>query len=591
MKTLRDIVGGMTREQWVLLLLAGLGAILRIEYLREFSMQPVFALTIGPDTAEYHARATELLSGRIFPAAPDIHAPLYSWFLAAAYHLTGGSVGAVRALQLAMNFAATLSLVPLLKRLGATFKVRATFLAAAMLTPVVVFHQAELISETLLLPLLAPTLWLLSLNEECKKRRFAAGVGLGLLILTHGLMLFFAGAEILWGVIRRRGREALLLTAGVLVVTLPVIAAKSLHYRRPEPLQANGAFNLWIGHHAGATGGCCLRPGMMWRAPLEQAKAEAKARNVSETRVFLERIGAFYREHPGEAAVLPLKKLILLLAPYEPISGGDPEARIRETPVQMLGTGCMAVVMALALWGIVVAIRHKEGAYKHFYLLAGATAAALLLTVVSGRYRQGMLPGIMLLAALGAAELRPRYLTALTAAGILLGWFLLPNLLTIDPEAAALRGEAYCRRGEYALAEPYLRYAESAIDDPARFDNMLGAIAEKRGDVAEAERRYRNVIARDPDFPDAWLNLGHLLFRQKGKRSEAETLIRASLTRPPESASAHNLLGVAAVERGDLSEAETQFIRAVRLEPGRREYEVNLSNCRRLKDAKRKGAK
>ena len=110
-------------------------------------------------------------------------------------------------------------------------------------------------------------------------------------------------------------------------------------------------------------------------------------------------------------------------------------------------------------------------------------------------------------------------------------------------------------------------------------------------DVAEAERRYRRAIARDPDFPDAWLNLGRILFRQRGKRDEAEKLIRASLERAPESAAAHNLLGVAAAERGDLSEAETQFIRAVRLEPGRRDYEVNLSNCRRLMDSKRKGEK
>lgn len=586
MNFLRTIAGKLTREQWILLVLTVAGAALRIEYLREFARLPHSDFAIGPDVMEYDARARELLSGRIFPATPEIHAPLYSWFLAGMYRLGGNSVGAARWMQLAMNFAAYLSLVPLLKKLGAPFKVQAAFLAAAMLTPVAVFHQAELISETLLAPLLALTLWMFTLAKERKRYLFGAGFGLGALILTHGLMLFFALAELLYFLIRRRWYATAMLAAGIAIPTVPVIAAKSLHYGHWETIQANGMYNLWIGHNPDATGGCYLRPGKMWRTPLENAKAEAARRKFSPERVFGEKIVEFYRNHPARAAILLLKKAGLLLWPGEPISGADPENLIRATPIQQLGAGAFGVVLVLAAAGVYFALRNRERAYVHFYLLTGAVAAGLLLTVAAGRYRQGMMPGLFLLAALGAVGWGRLRTGVVIACGVMLGWFL-PSAAP-QAEAASIAGEAYYRRGDYRKAEPLLQFAERQIDDPARFDNMLGWIAQRRGDPAEAERRYRRAIARDPDFADAWLNLGHLYFPRKDRRREAVALIREALKRNSALPSACNLLALDAVERRDFAAAERYFALAVKFAPENEGYLRNLALCRQLSDKKNK---
>ena len=58
--------------------LLGLG--LRIAYWRAASGSALFDQAIGPDVAEYHDRACEILAGWWLPpgGGVDIHAPLYS---------------------------------------------------------------------------------------------------------------------------------------------------------------------------------------------------------------------------------------------------------------------------------------------------------------------------------------------------------------------------------------------------------------------------------------------------------------------------------------------------------------------------------
>ena len=58
------------------------GILLRAEYLREYAQLLNFDVPAGPDVMEYDLRAREILSGRLFPKVPDIHAPLYPLFLA-----------------------------------------------------------------------------------------------------------------------------------------------------------------------------------------------------------------------------------------------------------------------------------------------------------------------------------------------------------------------------------------------------------------------------------------------------------------------------------------------------------------------------
>lgn len=577
-------------EKWIFRILAATALLLRFEYLREFACEVHFPFAIGPDVQEYDERARELLRGIIFPAEPEIHAPLYSFFLAFWYKITNFSIGAVRAVQLLLNWAAFVALAELIRRLSKSWKLALIFLFFSLFTPVLFFHQAELISESLLAPLLAVFFWQIYFAKDDPRVFFSAGITLGLAVATHGLMLFFLAAEAGYFAVKKQWKKFFLLSAGAGIIIAGIIVVKSVHYQKFTPLQSNSFYNLWIGHNPEASGGCYLRSGQ-WRKTLERAKAEAAGRGISENRLFAGKIWTFYLNEPGKLLILPVRKLCLLLAPDEPVAGADSERLIRLTPVQCWGAGMMAAVLLSALAGIYFAWHRKETVFIHFYLLAGALSAGLLLTVVSGRYRQGMMPGILLFAALGAYHLGKKVWVIVVPAVCAGGLFITAAATLpwrIYPEASSIIGEAYFRQKKWDTAWLYLSSASSEINEPERFENMLGAIAEERNELFEAESRYRRAVNSVPDHPAGFLNLGHLYFYHfPERRSEALELISEALKRDPALPSAYDMLGQHAAQHGDISGALKRFETALAYEPENELYKKKVQACREILAQKR----
>ncbi|MBR7120866.1 MAG: glycosyltransferase family 39 protein [Lentisphaeria bacterium] len=580
------------RKIWIFLSIAAAGLLLRILYLQQYSREVYSSFAIGADVQEYDLRARELINGIFFPVSPEIHAPLYSWFLALVYRLTDSSVIAVRAIQLVLNWAAYTFIAVILQRLKAPEKLQLIYLALAMFVPVLFFHQGELISESLLAPLFAAYLYFRINAGETRKRKYYAlsGIFLGAMILTHGIMTLYAVAEIIREAGKKRFQTAVLLLCGIAIAVLPVVAAKSWHYGKFVWLQGNGAYNFWIGCNPEATGGCYLRPGRQWSEPLEDGKAAAAARGISESRVFLEKSGRFILEQPGKAMLLPLKKICLMLAPWEPLAGADPEDLIRRTPVQRAGSGMFAALLLLALVGIYFAIRKQECAYIHFYILTAAVAVTLILTVVSGRYRQGLMPGVILLAAIGVYHSGKKSLGVILPC--LIGgmiFFPLSNAaISGTPEAASIEGEAFYRLGNWEKARHFLLIAEAGSDHPARYDNMLGAIAEKQNDIPEALRRYQRAVDSEPADADSLLNLGHLYFYHfPEKYSEALLLIRAALELNPALPSAYDMLGIHFARQSDFDGALEMFELAHRFDPENELYYNKVKLCRQISAQKR----
>lgn len=570
--------------KWCFYLIAAAGLLLRLEYLREFSGEVYFPFAIGPDVQEYHERALEIVNGNFFPAVPEIHAPLYSFFLAFWYKFCGISIGVVRCIQLILNFAALVALAELVRRISGKWKFAAVFLALGVFTPVLFFHQAELISESLLLPLVTGFFWQIYSARERKIAFFGAGMILGLTVLTHGLMNFFLAGEVIYYLIKKKYHQALLIFCGALAVILPVISAKSLYYGKFTPIQSNSIYNLWIGNNPDATGGCYLRPGDDWETPLLSFRQEASARGVSENRILLEKICRFYLDEPEQILLMPLKKTALLLSPKEAVSGADEEYLIRKSAVQRIGAGMMAVLIVFSVIGAFFAVKKKESAYIHFYLLTIALAAGMILTVAAGRYRQGMMAGVILLAALGAVNLgRRAWVIILLLAGS--GMVIIPALaggIERNVESASIIGEAHYRKKEFAEAEKFLQIARRS-NHPARYHNMLGAIAEERGDLDKAQGCYRAAMTEAPAHHDGFLNCGHLLFYHfPQERSEALKLINAALERNPALPSAYDMLGQDFAQRGDYAGALKNFELALKCEPGNELYQKKVKLCRQL---------
>jgi len=580
------------REFWFYFLVIA-GLLFRLEYFRELSLQDYFAFALGPDVSDYHIRAQRILQGFWLPPVPDIHPPLYGFFLAFLYRLTDCSIPMVRMIQLLLGWGGWIWLACQLRRKPGAERLSLIFLGFAMFTPSVIYHQCELISESLLIPLMALFFFLdesAECDPECRRRRFFSGVAGGLLVLTHGLMLCFIVLRGVWMLCRKQKRNFFLFTGGVLLMLGMVITGKSLFYGRLTGVQENTMFNLYLGNNPEATGGCYLRPGRKWRQTHAEAEAEAIRLNCSVSRVYAGRIASFIREEPLQALViLPLRKVGMLLLPVELIAGADPGFLIYRTQLQFAAMGLAGVVLLFSLLGIRRVIREKETRFLVWLLPVLAIGAGQVLTVTAGRYRMGMMPGVLLLAALGMEKFRWKR-----------HWWLplLAILLTMGynrgggnvAEAASIIGEARMLKGERNSARNLLGYAARRLDDPARFENMLAAMDIEEGNLPGAETHYRNVLKEEPEAPDAWIGLGRILLADPGRRQEAGEVLKHYTQLAPERPEGWNFLGALRLYENDPVAAEVCFARAAELAPEhpgyRKNWELAAEAVRRRKEKK-----
>lgn len=94
----------------------------------------------------------------------------------------------------------------------------------------------------------------------------------------------------------------------------------------------------------------------------------------------------------------------------------------------------------------------------------------------------------------------------------------------------------------------------------------LGNLSLAAGNATQAERHYRQSLARDPEFTPARLNLVEL-YRNEGMAGESLALLRQGLEINPDDAALHHALGLALVRSGDTQNAVTELRRAVELAP------------------------
>ncbi len=107
---------------------------------------------------------------------------------------------------------------------------------------------------------------------------------------------------------------------------------------------------------------------------------------------------------------------------------------------------------------------------------------------------------------------------------------------------------------------------------------QLGLEHQQNGRLEEAERIYRQVLARNPDHPDA-LHLLGVLAAQRGRAEAAAALIARAIALNPAAAFYHNNLGNVLQDMGRLTESLLCYEEALRLEPEYVEALVNLGNA------------
>jgi tetratricopeptide (TPR) repeat protein len=115
----------------------------------------------------------------------------------------------------------------------------------------------------------------------------------------------------------------------------------------------------------------------------------------------------------------------------------------------------------------------------------------------------------------------------------------------------------------------------------AHIEHNQGFHLHRHNRMEEAEPFYHRAVALDPDFKEAWMNMG-LVILSRGSLDEALSCQRHALRIDPDSADAHNNLGMVHYAQGNIAEAENSFRSALRLRPDYANATLNLGSTRQI---------
>ena len=276
--------------------------------------------------------------------------------------------------------------------------------------------------------------------------------------------------------------------------------------------------------------------------------------------------------------------------------------------------GLLALLAFAALFFVCWRSRERNVRFVSFAILWFCATLAPILNahwvgenVFTERYLYLPSVGAAWLVALGASKLwsraaaRPAQRRALVLAGVTVGalfaarivtrnrdWnndkVLFTRTLDLSPDAYQVLtalGGVYWREGDYDKAESAWRgVLARKPDDPGAF-NDLGLLASKRHQYAEAKGFFQRAMELKPNLSDPHLNLGDTYLKM-GLMGPAELQLRAAVAISPIDTRAHNRLGQLLFATGRPNEAEEQFRASVRSTPNALAYDfLGMFNIRR----------
>ena len=130
--------------------------------------------------------------------------------------------------------------------------------------------------------------------------------------------------------------------------------------------------------------------------------------------------------------------------------------------------------------------------------------------------------------------------------------------------------------GTLEEAELLQRKAIELNPDFAEAYSNLGNILADLGKLKEAEILIRKAIELKPDYANSYFNLANIL-KDLGQLEESEILTRKAIKIKPDFAEAYSNLGNILRDLGQLKEAEIQSSKAIKIKPNLNEAYFNLS--------------
>lgn len=156
---------------------------------------------------------------------------------------------------------------------------------------------------------------------------------------------------------------------------------------------------------------------------------------------------------------------------------------------------------------------------------------------------------------------------------------LFQRALDLNPEhshANVQMAVYHSKLGDWTKVQQHLSRARGPITLTDVAMKLKGTVMMQRGDLAGAERMYRQVISRYPGDAEAYFNIG-ALWHAQGDRARAMTAYETALRIRPNYPDARTNLAAALAESGQIERALLEYERVLRVTPTNGPAHFNLA--------------
>lgn len=537
---------------WAIIALA---FIPRLIYLFQIRQWPFFYYVVLDSRTQYQWGGILVKTLGVGNMEVLAKAPLYSYFLGLNQVAMGeGEPGlfAARLAQLMLG-AVTCGLTYLLGRKVFNTEVGiAAGLLAACYSPAL-FREGQLLDTSLAAFLATAFLLALvaTLEAPTRGRWFGAGLILALLGLTRPNLLLLAPVALVllfaWsrkeGDLLEAARRAGLFVLGMVLLIAPITARNYLIAGGLVPISSNGAINFYTGNNPDADGYSPIPAGIGWERTWYDTLKAGKITVPEQNSYWMQRGLSFWREQPGRARALLLKKAYLYWNAYEIPNnlsydwGRAHSSVLRAVPLTF------GIVGPLCLLGIVLGGWRSRRAWT-VTLFIVTQMVAVIIFFVAGRYRLPAVPAMCVLGGFALVEVG-RYLRARKWNAVVLSCVALALFGgLVNSDLYGVRRSNGANRDDYYVGLSYL-YAQNLEETTAAFERAVEA---------------------NPQDPDSHVNLGNMLWQRGETGAAAEQFIRALEIAPDFTAVAAKLVDLSIEESWPLEEPAQRLRRAVELQ-------------------------
>ena len=532
------------KQGWAVVAVLFLAGLFRFAYLGDIDDLPT-RWAPQNDPSAYLTQARHLADVDPWGGdAPYFKAPFYPYTLAAFHKLGLDPLRWIPWVQSLLGLASVAVGAALARRWGAG--TTGTLVTAVILglSGVFPYFEGEVLTTAWIVFLDLAGLLLLSRAGQSPVRMLGAGAVFGLSAVARPTVIVFCVGVALYLALRRSRRSAVAFAIGLGLLILPVTARNLFVGGDRVLISHQGGIAFYTGNNSASDGWSGSPAGFQiiggnWEyfdcvRRAEAAEGHSLAPSEVSRHYFVQGL-EFWRDDFGGALRLLGRKAWLHIGRHRVSNNQDIEAALTAAVGDrwyrfLFDSRFDALLWALGIAGL-VAMGRRGRLPAAFVVVYSVTVVAFF---VSARYRMPVLAVLAPAAGIFVEQLSRGVRPVAVAVGLLVGFVSLssPRILVRGSQSGFARAVALMELGR----------------------------------DSEATVALEDVLAEDPQYPRARLNLGVLAMRREDPDA-ALSAFRAELASNPGDALAANNIGVIHLQDGNLVRAAEWFARSVELQP------------------------